>query len=100
MRYRLYYKNTEWDTYGNCWDNEDPEICCPAEDPEDRIILARRNEHDYWIKMLPEEFRSTVSKMAYDRGHSAGEEEVLLILQDLVSDLLPCFEKWLEERTV
>ena len=46
------------------------------------------------LQNLPEEFRGTVSYMAYERGHSAGKEEVLNILRDLISDLKPAIEKF------
>lgn len=36
---------------------------------------------------VPEEFRSALSYMAYERGHSAGEEEVISILRGLVDAL-------------
>jgi hypothetical protein len=39
------------------------------------------------LAMLPEEMRSAISYMAYERGHSAGEFEVLNILHGIVYDL-------------
>ena len=36
---------------------------------------------------IPDEFKSALSYMAYERGHSAGYEEVIIHLQDLVSNL-------------
>jgi hypothetical protein len=36
---------------------------------------------------IPEEFRSTISYMAYESGHSAGYEEVINYLRGLVADL-------------
>lgn len=46
---------------------------------------AKQNE---LLGQLPEEFRSCISYMAYDRGHSAGREEVINILSGLVNALL------------
>lgn len=51
---------------------------------------------DYLLDKLPTEFRSVLSYMAYERGHSAGQAEVELILAGLVNDLSPAilaFEK-------
>lgn len=51
------------------------------------------------LKDVPEEFKSAMSYMAYEDGHSAGHEEVINILRGLVSDLLPsikAFEKRLK----
>lgn len=39
------------------------------------------------LKRVPEEFRGVLGWMAYDRGHSSGYDEVLMILDSLVSDL-------------
>jgi len=39
------------------------------------------------LSKIPPELRSVLSYMAYERGHSAGYEEVLGVLQGLVSDL-------------
>jgi len=39
------------------------------------------------LKELPEEFHSTLSYLAYERGHSAGHEEVINILTDLCFNL-------------
>lgn len=36
---------------------------------------------------IPDEFRSTISSMAYDRGHSAGYEEVQMLIKSYCSDL-------------
>ena len=54
------------------------------------------------LQRVPEEFRSTLSYMAYERGHSAGAVEVEGILKGLISDLLPAiqaFEKRLTNPT-
>jgi hypothetical protein len=44
-------------------------------------------EQDKILKEIPEEFKSALSYMAYERGHSAGHEEVMGILKELVNDL-------------
>ena len=48
------------------------------------------------LEEIPEEFRPYVSQEAYERGHSAGYEEVLGIAQEMIHNLKPCivaFEK-------
>lgn len=39
------------------------------------------------LQGVPAEFRSFVSRTAYERGHSAGRSETLSIMTELVSDL-------------
>jgi hypothetical protein len=41
------------------------------------------------LERVPEEFRSVISSMAYDRGHSAGRDEVLLYIRNYVHELQP-----------
>ena len=53
----------------------------------DVTVLSQVTEHDWLLLKLPRELRSCVGYMAYEQGHSAGESEVLGILQGLVSDL-------------
>ena len=48
------------------------------------------------LTQLPVQFRSVLSSMAYERGHSGGMEEIISILSSLITDLLPTiilFEK-------
>jgi len=54
---------------------------------------------EFLLSVVPEEFRSRLSYMAYERGHSAGESEVEMILQSLISDLLPCILNFQERLT-
>ena len=49
------------------------------------------------LSKVPEIFRSTLSYMAYERGHSTGDEEILSYLSGLVSDLAPVIEKYKEQ---
>lgn len=44
------------------------------------------------LKSIPEEMKSPMSYYAYERGHSAGHEEVLIVLRGLVA----AFEQPLE----
>lgn len=48
------------------------------------------------LKDIPEELKGTLSYMAYERGHSAGYEEVICVLQGLVSDLHEPLQKLVE----
>lgn len=57
---------------------------------EDLVIQEINvDDSDYILRDVPEEFKSSLSWMAYDRGHSWGENEVACILRGLVDDLLP-----------
>lgn len=61
----------------------------------DDLVVTPVNKHDYLLSKVPEEFRSTLSYMAYERGHSAGEhEKILLVLERLVNDLKPAIDKF------
>lgn len=99
MRYRVYYFNPVWRLQGDCWDNADKwevESTCPAEKPEDRQEVKRIPEDQYWLNLVPEEFRSTLSYMAYERGHAYGDAEVMNILSDLCTTMvepIKAFEK-------
>ena len=65
------------------------------------LFIEEIEERDYFSGQLPPEFRSVISYQAYERGHSAGQEEIDLILRGLVNDLLPAikeFEKRIREE--
>ena len=57
--------------------------------------MPRMTDEEYSTKSaeilseIPQTFHSFVSMQAYDRGHSAGYEEVIGIMQSLVYDLKP-----------
>lgn len=54
------------------------------------------------LREVPSEFRGTLLCMAHARGHSAGADEVLMILGNLAADLLPAireFEKRIRMET-
>ena len=46
------------------------------------------------LKKVPPEFAALLEEWAYDRGHSAGREEVLSILKDLVTGISPVIEEY------
>jgi hypothetical protein len=62
--------------------------------------LERMNEDEYSeellvaIEDLPLEFQQYVRSTAWERGHSAGYEEVVLIAQNIASDLKPHVERY------
>ena len=59
-------------------------------------------EQDEILANVPKEFRGKLSYMAYERGHSSGNEEVIGILKELVSDLkesIENFEKRIREES-
>jgi len=45
-------------------------------------------KHKELLDKIPEEFRGWLSWYSYDKGHSAGYEEVLLVLDDMVRGFL------------
>ncbi len=63
-----------------------------AEIPE--IEFTEMDETAYILQDVPPEFRAGLSYMAYERGHYAGEAEVLLILRELISSLKPQIEAY------
>jgi hypothetical protein len=58
--------------------------------------LTRMTSEEYAVRMvlvlqpLPVAFRGWVEQQAYDRGHSAGYEEVVMLAEELVDGLLGC----------
>lgn len=50
------------------------------------------------LSKLPEEFRSYVSSSSWDRGHSAGYEEVIGIAREEAQNLAKCLEDYDENR--
>lgn len=49
---------------------------------------------DFILRDIPQEFKSFISKTAWDRGHSAGEDEVNQIAAELADDLLPAINSF------
>jgi hypothetical protein len=56
------------------------------------MTLDPQARFDAAIAQLPAAFQGMVSSQAYDRGHSAGMDEVAAIAEGLVANLLPCIE--------
>lgn len=48
------------------------------------------------LKEIPTEFKPVLAYMAWERGHSAGYQEVLNILEDLVATLKKPLEDYRE----
>jgi len=64
---------------------------------DDLVIESHDKTREEWLFRdhdTPIEFRSVLSYMAYERGHSAGEDEVFNILSNLVSELKPAIEAY------
>ena len=82
--------------YGKSLQEIADKLGCSVSDFE---VLVTYSETDWILRDVPEEFRSRLSYMAYERGHSAGESEITLILEELVSNLLPCIKAFEERLT-
>ena len=52
------------------------------------------NAMDHILAKLPPEFQSYVSSEAWDRGHSAGESEVISIAKEMAHDLEAVIRKY------
>lgn len=63
---------------------------------KDLVVLKTMSETEYILKDVPEEFKGALSYMAYEHGHSAGEDEVNMILEGIISDLMPSIKKFEE----
>ena len=46
------------------------------------------------LQPIPVEFHDYIEASAYDRGHSAGREEVLLLVTEIIGGLLPCIKSY------
>jgi hypothetical protein len=51
------------------------------------------------LEPLPVEFHAFVGGEAWDRGHSAGYEEVINIARDMAFNLRPCVEQYTKRLT-
>ena len=58
-----------------------------------------KEEQDKLLKDIPKEFHGAFSGVAWDNGHSAGLEEVILVLSDLISNFKQSIEDY-EKRLV
>ncbi|MFZ9612562.1 MAG: hypothetical protein ACO29Q_04710 [Crocinitomicaceae bacterium] len=56
--------------------------------------LTNAEQAAKYLSQVPEEFRSMLSYEAYDRGHSAGQEEIDSILSGLAYDFLQAWKKY------
>jgi len=65
------------------------EILCDIPNKEEEILFS-----------VPEEFRSVLSSMAYEKGHWAGEIEVHCILTNLVEDLKPAIKEFCKNKGI
>ncbi len=63
---------------------------------EDRTKEEYETELKQILAEIPKEFQSFVSGKAWDDGHSSGYEEVLSIASDLVGDLKPCIDVFMQ----
>ena len=63
----------------------------------DLSIIKTWTDEEYILKDIPQCFHGILSCMAYERGHSAGEEECLRILRGLVYDLAPAINKFKQD---
>lgn len=61
-------------------------------DWRDDLVIEEIEERDWLSEQLPPEFRGPLSYMAWERGHSAGQDEVDMIFRGLVTDLLPAIQ--------
>ena len=58
----------------------------------DDLVIEEIEERDWLSEQLPPEFRGPLAYLAYERGHSAGQDEVDMIFRNLVTDLLPAIK--------
>ncbi len=58
------------------------------------IDWTELQEQNYLLSFLPFEFRQYASMAAYDRGHSAGDSEITMILKEIVNGLLPAIKAY------
>lgn len=54
-------------------------------------------KHQGILSEVPPEFHSALSKLAWDRGHSGGNNEIICVLEDLVGALQKPIQNF-EER--
>lgn len=88
-------------TWGlNYWGNSAQEVAKEiGANESDLSCIQELSETDFILKDIPIEFKSVLSYMAYERGHSAGENEINLVLRGLVSDLTPAINEFKKNLT-
>lgn len=74
--------------------NENKQLLLQATDWAEDLVIAEIPEIEYLLSQIPEEFRSTLSYMAYEKSHAYGEEETNLTLKSLILDLKPSIDKF------
>ena len=62
------------------------------DDPE--FSIQEVSKESILLEQVPEEFRAKLSYMAYERGHSSGQEECYYILKALIADLFPAIKEF------
>ena len=60
--------------------------------PEDQLTWQEFDDRDWILRGIPKEFHAPLGWIAYEQGHSCGEDEVIGILRDLVANLEPAIK--------
>lgn len=58
------------------------------------LVITEIPRKEWVLSQVPEEFRSVLSWHSYERGHSAGEDECDLILENIINELKPAIDKF------
>ena len=90
------YKGAEGDVYqaGQCVGVNNFEAEFVYWRRNNNFPLSYREEAESNKHLIPEEFWDMMESQAYDRGHSAGEDEVDLILFEIVNDFVGALGKY------
>lgn len=59
---------------------------------------AEKETKIFFDNAIPQELQGAFSHMAWEQGHSAGYDEVWIVLQDLVSEFAEAVKKYGERR--
>jgi hypothetical protein len=95
MKTLNFYRHDEWNMDCSGETQRDAAKSIGAEVNELRFVKSM-TEQEIELERVPEDFRSVLSFMAYQRGHSAGDDEVLVVLQGLINDLEPAIKSYTE----
>lgn len=86
--YEYYASNEPWDSFSSYRKIQDfykkHTITCDFQPPSEEDDLFNRYK-------APEFMRAELSYLAYERGHSSGQEEVIYVLEDLLGGLEKSF---------
>jgi len=93
LKIRNLYRHLSWGIL-EYYSSEEECIKAWGTEKKDIELVKTYTEEEFILLDVPVEFHSILLQMAYSRGHSAGQDECLSILKELVFDLTPAIKEF------